>query len=433
KARMTYTEVAAIIETPTSPQQEKLQQRLRKRHESLVDGFDTLHALFHALHGARLRNGALDFNTTETRIVFSESRKIKEIVPVVRNTAHRLIEECMLCANVATARLLLAADLPALYRVHQGPSEEKLQNLREYLGELGLALGGGDKPRPKDFQQLLARIAERPDAHLLQTIVIRSLMQAVYQPQNIGHFGLGYEAYTHFTSPIRRYPDLLVHRAIRYMIRAGKGGRHVSKVKGAEAISRQQIYPYSPGQMQGLGETCSFAERRADAASYDVIDWLKCEYIQAHLGDEFPGTVSSVTGFGLFVELDDIYIEGLVHITALDNDYYHFDPVRHQLKGERRGKIYRLGDGVRVKVAAVSLDERKIDLVMAGSSAAARPAARDERPDRRGKPGRKGAGGGGRSKAKHPDGGAGKGSKQSKQSKPGKKAKPSRGPKSRSR
>ena len=422
KARMTYTEVAAIIESPTSQTQEKLQQRLRKRHESLVEYLDTLHDLYRQLHEARFRNGALDFDTTETRIVFSESRKIKEIVPVVRNTAHRLIEECMLSANVATARLLLSSGLPALYRVHDGPSEEKLQNLREYLGELGLALGGGDKPKPRDFQQLLARIAERPDAHLLQTVVIRSLMQAVYQPQNIGHFGLGYDAYAHFTSPIRRYPDLLVHRAIRYLIRAGKGGKHVLRVKAAESIPRDEIYPYSAGQMQGLGETCSFTERRADAASYDVVDWLKCEYIQGHIGDELPGTVSSVTGFGLFVELDDIYIEGLVHITALDNDYYHFDPIRHQLKGERRGKIYRLGDSVRVKVAAVSLDERKIDLVMAGTEGSA-PRGRTERdapagrktrgrstpagkPGKPGKPGKsgkpaagKGAGNGSRAEA----------------------------------
>ncbi|MEX2131022.1 MAG: RNB domain-containing ribonuclease, partial [Pseudohongiellaceae bacterium] len=321
------------------------------------------------LHEARIRGGALDFNTTETRIVFGENRKIKEIVPVLRNSAHRLIEECMLCANVATALLLEASGLPVLYRVHAGPNEEKLQNLREYLLDMGLMLGGGEKPRPKDYQALLARVAERPDAHLLQTVIIRSLMQAVYQPENVGHFGLGYDAYTHFTSPIRRYPDLLVHRAIRHLIRSGKRNGNLQTVKGAEPIKKQTIYPYDGGEIAGLGDHCSVTERRADAASYDVINWLKCEYIQGRLGEEFSGTVASVTSFGLFVELDDIYIEGLVHITALDNDYYHFDLARHQLVGERSGKKYSMGDTLRVVVAAVSLDERKIDLTLAGGSA----------------------------------------------------------------
>lgn len=363
-ARLTYTEVADMLVQPESPAAETLRARIRKRHETLISPLETLYALYHQLRASRIRNGALDFDTTETRIVFGENRKIKEIVPVQRNDAHRLIEECMLCANVATALLLEASQLPVLYRVHEGPNEEKLQKLRDYLRDMGLILAGGDKPRPKDYQSLLASIRPRPDAHLLQTMVIRSLMQAVYQPRNVGHFGLGYAAYTHFTSPIRRYPDLMTHRAIRYLIRSKSASSHIYRVKSAPVLHKLNSYPYSPGDVQGIGESCSTTERRADAASYDVIDWLKCEYFQNRIGDEFDGTVSSVTGFGLFVELKDVYIEGLVHITALDNDYYHFDPVRHLLKGERRGKTYRLGDSVRVCVAAVNLEDKKIDLVM---------------------------------------------------------------------
>lgn len=367
-ARMTYTEVAAILEAPANDTQAKQQARLRKRYAGLVPHFETLYALYLQLHTARIRGGALDFDTTETRIVFGENRRIREIVPVVRNHAHRLIEECMLCANVATARLLQSAGLPVLYRVHGGPGEEKLQLLRDYLRETGLMLGGGERPRPRDYQALLARVAERPDSHLLQTMIIRSLMQAVYQPENIGHFGLGYEAYTHFTSPIRRYPDLLIHRAIRFLLRSGRSGSHLKPVKGSPSLPRNRIYPYDNGDIAGLGDHCSMTERRADAASYDVVNWLKCEYMQAHLGEEFNGTVASVTSFGLFVELDDIYIEGLLHITALENDYYHFDLSHHRLVGERSGRQYAMGDALRVVVAAVSLDERKIDLALVGTS-----------------------------------------------------------------
>lgn len=368
QARLTYTEVASILSEPQNPKEARQREHLRKRHASLIPHLDLLHGVYQQLHGARLSSGALDFDTVETRIVFDAERRIREIVPVVRTVAHRLIEECMLSANVASARLLLASGLPALYRVHQGPGDEKLQNLREFLREMGLSLGGGDAPRPLDYQRLLRRIADRSDARILQTVVIRSLMQAVYQPDNIGHFGLGYDAYTHFTSPIRRYPDLLVHRAIRHLIRSRRRGGHLLRGPGAPALDRQAIYPYSAADMQTLGADCSFAERRADAAAYDVVDWLKCEYIQGHVGDVFAGTVVAVTGFGLFVTLDDIFVEGLVHITALDNDYYHFDPVHHRLTGERTGRMYRLGDAVQVRVAAVSLEDRKIDLVMETTS-----------------------------------------------------------------
>jgi ribonuclease R len=342
-----------------------MQQRLRRRRGVIADHLDNLHSLYKAFRTHRERNGALDFDTIETHIVFGEDKKIREIVPVQHNDAHRMIEECMLCANIAAAQLLENYRLPALYRIHQGPNPDKLENLREFLGELGLHLGGGEKPSPSDYQQTMRVIATRPDRHLLQTMLIRSMMQAVYQPDNIGHFGLGFPAYTHFTSPIRRYPDLLVHRAIRYLIR-NKAGSHLQRHKTAPKLQQNKIYPYNKADMDRFGESCSVAERRADAAGYSVLDWLKCEYMQDHVGDEFEGTVSSVTSFGLFVELRDIYIEGLVHITELSNDYYHFDPVRHCLEGERRHTVYRLGDTVRVRVMRVNLDEKKIDLQMLG-------------------------------------------------------------------
>jgi len=363
--RMTYNEVSDIVELAENDAQKSIQETIKKRHESLIEHFENLYSLFHALRAVRDSGGAMDFDTTETRIVFGEDRKIREIVPVFRNDAHRLIEECMLCANVAAARLLEDSKLPALYRVHEGPNPAKLENLRMFLKELDLHLPGGDKPEPADYQYVLKQMAGRPDRILLQTMLIRSLMQAVYSPENLGHFGLGYDAYAHFTSPIRRYPDLLVHRAIRYLVR-NKPGAHVKKQPGAADLAKKTIYPFDLKQMVELGEICSTSERRADAASYSVIDALKCEYMQDRVGDEFIGTVTSVTSFGLFVELNEIYVEGLVHISELSNDYYHFDPVHHSLSGERSQKTYRLGDSVEVKVVRVDLDEKKIDLQMVG-------------------------------------------------------------------
>jgi len=376
-ARLTYTEVADIVQEPGTDTQQKIQQRMRRRRGVISDHLDNLHSLYKAFRSHRERNGALDFETIETRIIFGEDKKIREIVPVERNDAHRMIEECMLRANIAAAQLLENYRLPALYRIHQGPNPDKLENLREFLGELGLHLGGGEEPSPSDYQQTMRVIATRPDRHLLQTMLIRSMMQAVYQPDNIGHFGLGFPTYTHFTSPIRRYPDLLVHRAIRFLIR-NQAGSHLQRHKAAPKLQQNKIYPYSKTDMDSFGESCSATERRADAAGYSVLDWLKCEYMQDHVGDEFEGTVSSVTSFGLFVELRDIYIEGLVHITELSNDYYHFDPVRHCLEGERRHTVYRLGDTVRVRVMGVNLDEKKIDLQMLsdGSSGKASKAGR---------------------------------------------------------
>ena len=364
-ARMTYNEVSDIVELAENDAQKSIQETIKKRHDSLIGHFENLYSLFHALRAVRDSGGAMDFDTTETRIVFGEDRKIREIVPVFRNDAHRLIEECMLCANVAAARLLEDSKLPALYRVHEGPNPAKLENLRMFLKELDLHLPGGDKPEPADYQYVLKQMAGRPDRILLQTMLIRSLMQAVYSPENLGHFGLGYDAYAHFTSPIRRYPDLLVHRAIRYLVR-NKPGAHVKKHPGAADLAKKTIYPFDLKQMVELGEICSTSERRADAASYSVIDALKCEYMQDRVGDEFIGTVTSVTSFGLFVELNEIYVEGLVHISELSNDYYHFDPVHHSLSGERSQKTYRLGDSVEVKVVRVDLDEKKIDLQMVG-------------------------------------------------------------------
>lgn len=280
----------------------------------------------------------------------------------------------MLCANVAAADLLQDAKLPSLYRVHEPPGEEKLAKLYDFLRGIGIGLSSKQTPTPKDYQLILARLKDRPDRALLQTLVIRSLMQAVYQPDNVGHFGLGFDAYTHFTSPIRRYPDLLVHRGIRYLIRSGKKQAGVLPGEGAPKIHRDVIYPYRKPDLEQMGIELSQTERRADAATWDVINWLKCEYMQSRVGEEFEGVVIGVTNFGLFVELTDVYIEGLVHVTALRNDYYHFDATSHTLTGERGGLSFRLGDQVSVVVARVDLDERKIELqLLDGGSAAKGP------------------------------------------------------------
>jgi ribonuclease R len=326
-----------------------------------------LHSLYQVLRKARDERGAIDFDTTETRIIFDANKKIEAIVPVQRNDAHKLIEECMLCANVATAHFFEAQGLPILYRVHEGPSVEKLENLRSFLGELGLDLSGGAKPSPVDYQQLLALVAEREDAHIIQTMLLRSLSQAVYQPENKGHFGLNYTGYAHFTSPIRRYPDLLVHRGIRRIIRSDTDSKHVLRSKGAP-IPAKRVFPYDVAAMAVLGEQCSMTERRADDATREVEAWLKCEYLQEHVGDEFNGVVAAVTSFGLFVELSDLYIEGLVHISSLPSDYYHFEASKARLSGERSGRNFNLGDTVRVQVARVDLDDKKIDLELIDST-----------------------------------------------------------------
>lgn len=340
-ARLTYTKVAAmLVEQHTG---------LRQEYAKVLPHLETLHDLFTVLHKRREKRGAIDFDTTETRIIFGEERKIERIVPLVRNDAHRMIEEFMITANVATARFLLKHKIPALYRIHDGPTAEKLEDLRAFLAEFGLYLQGGDEPRAQDYARLLGEIHGRPDSHLIQTVLLRSLRQAVYSPDNIGHFGLAFDAYAHFTSPIRRYPDLIVHRAIRHVL-AGK---------------QVDTFLYDHDGMVALGEHCSQTERRADEATRDAVDWLKCEFMLDEVGEEFDGTISSVTSFGLFVELDDIYVEGLIHVTGLANDYYHFDPVKHRMIGERTNQTYRLGDRIRIRVARVDLDERKIDFDLA--------------------------------------------------------------------
>jgi ribonuclease R len=335
-ARLTYTQVAAMLANAEGPE--------AKEFAHVLPYVRNLHTLFQTLLGAREKRGAIDFETIETQMIFNDQGKIERIIPVVRNDAHRLIEECMLAANACTAHFLQDHKHPVLYRVHEGPTPEKLEAVREFLKEFGLQLGGGDEPQAADYSKLLSKLKGRPDAPLLQTVMLRSLRQARYAPENTGHFGLGYDAYTHFTSPIRRYPDLLVHRAIKAVL-AGK-----------------QYQPKEKWEV--LGEHCSMTERRADDATRDVEAWLKCFFMRDHLGSAFEGTISSVTGFGIFVSLDDIYTEGLVHVSELGADYFHFDAAKHMMLGERTGKRYRLGDRVRVKVVRVDMESTKIDFTL---------------------------------------------------------------------
>jgi ribonuclease R len=333
-ARLTYTQVATALyegkpDATTGP---------------LLDRLEALDQVFRALLQARGKRGAIDFETVETRLIFDERGKIERIVPVERNDAHRLIEECMLAANVSASDFLQSRGHKALYRIHEGPKPEKLAALREFLKGFGLQLGGGDEPQARDYAKLLDGIRGRPDRQLLQTVLLRSLQQAVYSPDNVGHFGLAYEHYTHFTSPIRRYPDLVIHRAIKAVL-AGSA--------------------YNPGGWSDLGLHCSMTERRADEASRDVESWLKCYYMQDQVGEEFAGTISAVTSFGIFVGLDGVYVEGLVHISELGADYFQYDAARHQIRGERTGKSFRLADRVRVRVARVDLETSRIDFVLA--------------------------------------------------------------------
>ena len=333
-ARLTYTQVADLLEEPRGG---------ARNHRALAPHLRHLQRLYRLLAKARERRGAIDFETIETMMIFDERGKIERIVPVQRNEAHRIIEECMLAANVCASDFLRRHEQPMLYRIHEGPTPEKLRALREFLKGFGLNLTGGDEPHARDYARLLARAKERPDAQLLQTVMLRSLQQAVYSPDNVGHFGLAYESYTHFTSPIRRYPDLLVHRAI----------------KGALGRKR-----YDPGDWHELGAHCSMTERRADEATRDVAAWLKCYYMQDRVGESFEGSISGVTAFGAFVALDPVYVEGLLHISDLGRDYFHYDAGKHQLMGERTKKRYRLGDRLRVRVARVDLDTAKIDFVL---------------------------------------------------------------------
>jgi ribonuclease R len=373
-ARLTYTDVGAVLTDGESP------NVAAERYGDIA----RLYRLYDVLRGAREQRGALDFDTQETRIVFDEQRKIAAIEPVYRNDAHKLIEECMLIANVATARFLEQTEQPALFRVHEGPSAQKLENLRAFLGELTLELPGGLKPTPEHYQSLLSTVEGRDDAQVIQTMLLRSLSQAVYQPDNGGHFGLHFEAYAHFTSPIRRYPDLLVHRAIRSVIRGRSKSAHVSRVAGAKGLRREVIYPYDMTGMLALGEQCSMTERRADDATREVDAWLKCEFLKDRIGDAFSGVIAAVTNFGVFVELHDLYIEGLLHVSALPGDYYHFDQAKQRLVGERTRQVFQLGGVVAVKVARVDLDDRKIDLELVDGASPKRAAGAGSRKQGKG-------------------------------------------------
>ncbi|MCE7913091.1 MAG: ribonuclease R [Nitrosomonas sp. PRO4] len=335
-ARLTYTKVTDILTNAKGTE--------AKAHAPLLPHLQVIYKLFKILLNARKKRGAIDFETIETQMFFNDQGKIEKIEPVQRTEAHRLIEECMLAANVCAADFLQKHGQTTLYRIHEDPSPEKITALRDFLKEFGIQLGGKNKPNAKDYARTLLKIYDRPDAQLLQTVMLRSLQQAVYSPDMTGHFGLAYESYTHFTSPIRRYPDLLVHRAIKAVLNG---------------------HTYHPGDWNELGKHCSMTERRADDATRDVESWLKCFYMQDKIGECFDGVISSVTGFGLFVALDNVYVEGLVHISELPSDYFHFDATKHLLLGERSGKQYRLGDRLQVKLVRVDLETSKIDFVLA--------------------------------------------------------------------
>ena len=355
-ARLTYSEVARLLIDKD--------KKTRAQYQELVPHLEELYKLYKVMRRGRTNRGAIDFETTETRIVFSKDRKIEKIIAVERNEAHKIIEECMIAANVCTARFLGRHKLPTLFRVHEGPKAEKLLDLREFLKERGLSLAGGKQPAAGDYAKMLKRIQGRPDTHVIETVMLRSLSQAKYSPDNVGHFGLAHEEYLHFTSPIRRYPDLLVHRAIRYQLKKQSQKKQGKKPSG-RGLTAGGGFAYEHAQMLEFGEHCSATERRADEATRDAVDWLKCEYMLDKVGEDFDGVITSVTSFGIFVELKDIYVEGLVHVTALQNDYYHFDPSGHLLRGERTGKTYHLSDVVKVKVVRVDLDDRKIDFELA--------------------------------------------------------------------
>jgi ribonuclease R len=357
RARLIYEEVAAMLAGE------------KKSQLALLPHLQALQTVYKKMLAQRERRGALDFESVETRIVFGKNQKIEAIIPTKRTEAHRIIEECMLMANVATAQFLMQHKIPTLYRVHKGPNPEKMENLHTFLKSVGLDLFTHDTPTPQDYQKILQRLEKRPDAHLIQTVLLRSLMQAVYAPENLGHFGLAYEAYVHFTSPIRRYPDLLVHRGIRQAIQKG----------------RKKKFAYADADMATFGEHCSKTERRADDATRDAVNWLKCYYMRDKIGQVFSGIITGVTAFGVFVELSNIYVEGLVHISALRDDYYSHDPVQHLLRGKRTGVTYRLGDAIEVSVARANPDERELDLELAQPQEAAAPSKKKKKstPEKR--------------------------------------------------
>jgi ribonuclease R len=370
-ARFTYNEVAAILANTRGPE--------AARREERVQDLMNLHDVYRALLKAREARGAVDFDTVETQIICDDNGRIEQIVPRMRNDAHRLIEEAMLAANVCAADFIEQNKRPALYRVHEGPTPEKKEILRQYLKAMGVPATISDDPKPGEFQKVAAATKDRPDAQQIHTMLLRSMQQAIYTPFNSGHFGLSYEAYTHFTSPIRRYPDLLVHRVIKAIL-AGeryelpalptpgeqheKLARRLATTNKASHGKAKKPAPAPTREMQAweaAGLHCSANERRADEASRDVEAWLKCKYMREHLGEEYGGVVTAATSFGIFVTLDQMYVEGLVHITELGGEYFKFDEARQELRGERTGIRYAIGSRVRVQVSRVDLDGRKID------------------------------------------------------------------------
>jgi ribonuclease R len=372
-ARFTYNEVAAILANTRGPE--------AARRKDRVQDLLNLHDLYRVLLKAREQRGAIDFDTVETQIVCDENGRIEQIVPRVRNDAHRLIEEAMLAANVCSADFIQQNKRPCLFRVHEGPTPEKKEILRQYLKAMGVSIQISDEPKPSEFQRIAEATKDRPDAQQIHTMLLRSMQQAIYTPFNSGHFGLAYEAYTHFTSPIRRYPDLLVHRVIKAILNGERyelpslptPGEHHEKLarrlasnnsKAAQAKNKKLPQPPPTREMQAweaAGLHCSANERRADEASRDVEAWLKCRYMREHLGEEYSGVVTAATTFGIFVTLDQMYVEGLVHITELGGEYFKFDEARQELRGERTGIRYAIGSRVRVQVSRVDLDGRKID------------------------------------------------------------------------
>ncbi|WP_260513196.1 ribonuclease R [Serratia fonticola] len=362
-ARLTYTKVWHILQGD---------QELREQYHPLVKHLQELHALYKVLDQARAERGGIAFETEEAKFIFNAERRIERVEPTVRNDAHKLIEECMIMANVAAARFVEKHNEPALFRVHDRPSDDHISALRSVLSELGLTLGGGLKPQPKDYATLMDEVSERPDREMLQTMLLRSMKQAIYDPENRGHFGLALASYGHFTSPIRRYPDLSLHRAIKYVLAKEQGEQK-------ERWTPTGGWHSDLEEMLQLGMHCSMTERRADEATRNVADWLKCDFMQDHVGEVFSGVIASVTGFGFFVRLSDLFIDGLVHVSTLDNDYYRFDNIGQRLIGESSGMVYRLGDTVEIRVEAVHMDERKIDFALVSSTRKPRGEGKTER------------------------------------------------------
>lgn len=362
-ARLTYSKVWHILQGD---------QALREHYQPLVKHLEELHTMYQVLDKARAERGGIAFETEEAKFIFNAERRIERVEPTVRNDAHKLIEECMIMANVAAARFVEKNNEPSLYRVHDRPSDDHITALRSVLSELGLTLGGGNKPQPKDYCTLMDEVAERPDHEMLQTMLLRSMKQAIYDPENRGHFGLALASYGHFTSPIRRYPDLSLHRAIKYLLAKEHG-----QLK--ERWTPTGGWHSELEEMLQLGEHCSLTERRADEATRNVADWLKCDFMQDHVGEVFNGIIASVTGFGFFVRLNDLFIDGLVHVSSLDNDYYRYDNIGQRLIGESSGVVYRLGDTVEIRVEAVHMDERKMDFALVSSSRKPRGEGKTER------------------------------------------------------